>query len=116
MVAAGDCKASLSRREDSRLNIFDVSSVDAQWNVVLGLAGDRAGMATDALAIVNDKTVVHSSILLPILTFQSGIPGRPYSISSTRDEGSNKSALYQCSAGQQQRFLFLLFRVQNGRP
>ena len=41
------------------LDVLDVSAVDADGHVVLGLAGDGAGVAADASPIVNHESVIH---------------------------------------------------------
>ena len=41
------------------LDVLDVSSVDSDRHIVLGLASDRTGMTADALSIVYHETVVH---------------------------------------------------------
>jgi hypothetical protein len=60
MVAAGDLKVTPGVREAALLDILHPGAIDAQGDVVLSLAGDRAGVATDTLAVVDDEAVVHS--------------------------------------------------------
>ena len=51
-------------RESSRLYIFDPGTIDAKRHLVLALAGGGTGVAANALAIVDDETVVHKDDLL----------------------------------------------------
>jgi len=40
-------------------DVFHPRSIDADGNLMLGFAGDRAGVTADTLAVINDKTKVH---------------------------------------------------------
>jgi hypothetical protein len=51
-------KESAGIGEFTLLNVFDPSSVDANRNVVLRLAGHRAGVAADTATVVDDETQV----------------------------------------------------------
>ena len=42
------------------LDVFDPSPIDADRQIVFLLAGDRAGVTADALAVVDDEAVIHS--------------------------------------------------------
>ena len=62
MVAAMDAELACGVRVGALLNVLDVGAVDADRHVVLGLAGDGAGVAADASPIVNHESVVHHGI------------------------------------------------------
>ena len=57
VIAAHDRETALRERERTLLDVFHPGSIDPDRDVVLGLAGDRAGMTTDALPIIDDETV-----------------------------------------------------------
>ena len=59
MVAARHLEHAARVGKHPLLYILHPRPVDGEWNVVLGLAGYRAGVTTDALAVVNDKSVSH---------------------------------------------------------
>lgn len=63
MIAASDLEDPPSVWELSFLNVLDPGAIYAHRNLIFSLAGDRAGMATDAPAIVDDKSVFHSEEL-----------------------------------------------------
>ena len=58
MVAAVDTELSGDIRVGALLDVLDVSPVHPDWHVVLGLAGNCAGMAADALPVVYYEAVV----------------------------------------------------------
>ena len=59
VVASSDLKYTTRIREDALLDVFDPGSVDAHGNFIFSFAGDRAGVASDAFAIIDYKTVFH---------------------------------------------------------
>lgn len=59
VIATGDLKNAAGVREGSLLDIFHPSAVDAQWDMVFGLARDSAGVTADALAVIDDESVSH---------------------------------------------------------
>ena len=70
MVAAVDGELSSRVRICSRLDVLDMGSVDSDGNIVLRLASDCAGVATDAGSVVNHESVVS----------QTRPPSRPMTI------------------------------------
>jgi len=71
MVAAVDGELSSRVRVGSCLDVLDMGSVDSDWDIVLRLASDGAGVATDAGSVVNHESVVS----------QTGPLSRPMTIS-----------------------------------
>ncbi len=61
MVAAVDAELSGDIWIGPLLDVLDMSPIDSDWDIMLGLAGDRAGMATDALPVVYHETVIDHS-------------------------------------------------------
>ena len=59
VVTTQDGKESPNIREGSLLYIFYPCSVRADGYIVFRLAGERAGVTTDATALVNDEGVAH---------------------------------------------------------
>ena len=59
MVTTQDRKESPNIREGSLLYIFHPCSVRADGHIVFRLAGERAGVTTDATALVDDEGVAH---------------------------------------------------------
>ena len=59
MVTTQDRKESPNIREGSLLYIFHPCSVRADGYIVFCLAGERAGVTTDATALVDDEGVAH---------------------------------------------------------
>ena len=49
------------------LDVFDVGAVDPERNVVFGFAGDRTGMATYALSIVDYEAEIDHETVPPTL-------------------------------------------------
>jgi hypothetical protein len=41
------------------LDVFDPCSIYAHWHLVLGLAGNSAGVTTDTLSVVDDEAEIH---------------------------------------------------------
>jgi hypothetical protein len=62
MIAARYLKYAPGIRKDSLLHILYPGAVHGQRNMILRLACDCAGMAPNALAIVNNKAVSHSNL------------------------------------------------------
>ena len=46
--------------KSSLLNIFDPSTVYANRNFMLGLAGDGTRMAADTLSVIDDEAKIHN--------------------------------------------------------
>ncbi len=63
VVAARDEEVASRVGELALLDVLHPRSVDADGHVVLGFAGDRAGVAADALALVDDEAILHVGIL-----------------------------------------------------
>jgi hypothetical protein len=61
MVAAHDAEGAVGIRELAFFNVLDPSAVHPDGCIMLGLAGNGAGVATDALAIVYYEGVVHGA-------------------------------------------------------
>jgi hypothetical protein len=59
MVAASHLKYTPRVWKDAPLDVFHPGSVDADGNLIFSFASDRAGVASDALAIIDYKTVFH---------------------------------------------------------
>jgi hypothetical protein len=59
MIAAGDLKNPSGVGKFSLLYILDPGPVYAQCDLILRFAGHGAGMAADALAVINDETIFH---------------------------------------------------------
>ncbi len=59
MVAARNLKYAARLREYILLDVFNPRPVDAHRHVVLGLARHGTGVASDALAVIDYKTVFH---------------------------------------------------------
>jgi hypothetical protein len=59
MVAASDLEEPASVGIFALLNVLDPGAVHAQRHLVLGLAGDGASVAPNALAIIDDESVIH---------------------------------------------------------
>ena len=57
MIAAVDEKIAARVGKLAFFDVLDPCSVNAYWNVVFGFARYGAGMAADALALVDDKSV-----------------------------------------------------------
>jgi hypothetical protein len=62
MIAARDLKYAASVRENALLDVFDPSPVYADGNLILGFARHRAGVASDALAIIDYEAVFHARV------------------------------------------------------
>ncbi len=59
MIAARDLKYSARIWKHALFNILYPSPIHAHRNVILSFARDGAGVASDALAIVDYESVVH---------------------------------------------------------
>ena len=59
MVTSSYLKVPISIRVHSGFYIFYPCSVRADGYIVFRLAGERAGVTTDATALVNDEGVAH---------------------------------------------------------
>jgi len=62
MVASMDAEFSGGIWIGSSLDVLDVGSIDSNWNIVLGLTGDSAGMTTYAGSIVDDESIVDHGV------------------------------------------------------
>jgi hypothetical protein len=62
VITAVDEEVALGVGELALLDVFDPGAIDADRDIVLGFAGDRADMAADALALSDDKPVFHTSL------------------------------------------------------
>jgi hypothetical protein len=58
MVASMDGKFSGGIGEGSFFNIFHMGAVHTNGHIVFAFASDRAGMASDTHAVINDKSVI----------------------------------------------------------
>ena len=59
MIAARDLKYAARVREDALLDVLDPGPVHAHRHLVLGFARHRAGVASDALAVIDYEAVFH---------------------------------------------------------
>jgi hypothetical protein len=59
MIATRDLKNTPRIREDAPLDVFHPGSVDAHGNFIFGFARNCAGVASDALAIIDYEAVFH---------------------------------------------------------
>ena len=59
MVAARDLKYAARVREHAFLDVLDPGPVHTQRHLVLGFARHRAGVTTDALAVIDYEAVFH---------------------------------------------------------
>ena len=62
MIATMNAKFSGNIRIGPFLNILDMGSVYSYWNVVFRLTSDGAGMASYALAIINNEAEINHVI------------------------------------------------------
>lgn len=69
MIAACNLKHPARVRKRTFLHILDPGAVHAQRYMVFGLAGHGAGMATDALPVIDDEAVLHSWSFVPGMRF-----------------------------------------------
>ncbi len=60
MVAAQHCEVSPRVGIESFFDVLDPGSIHADGDVVLFLAGHRAGMTADATVLIDDESVAHS--------------------------------------------------------
>ena len=59
MVAARDLKYTPRIGENALLNVLDPSAVHAHRHLILGFTRDRAGVTSDAPAVIDDEAVFH---------------------------------------------------------
>ena len=59
MIAARDLKYSTRVGENPLLDVLDPSPVHAHRHLVFGFARHRAGVASDALAVIDYEAVFH---------------------------------------------------------
>ena len=64
VVAAGDLEGAAGLGEHALLDVLDPGAGDAERDLVLGLAGHRAGVAADAPPVVDQEGVVHARRIL----------------------------------------------------
>ena len=60
MIATRDLKDAASIRKNAFLDVFHPGSIHADRNRILGLARHRAGVASDAFAVIDYEAVFHS--------------------------------------------------------
>ena len=65
MIAAGDLKNAASVGIGPLLDILHPSAVYSQRNMIFGLTGNGAGVASDALSVVDDESVAHAEGVSP---------------------------------------------------
>jgi hypothetical protein len=63
MVTAGDLEMAAAIGENARLHVLNPGAINAQRHLIFALTGSGASVATNTLAIIDDKTVVHKIIL-----------------------------------------------------
>ena len=59
MIAAEDAEMTARIRERALFDVFDPGAEDADGDLMLFLAGHRAGVTPDTSVLVDDKTVWH---------------------------------------------------------
>ena len=59
MIAARDLKNTPRIGKQSLLDVFHPGPIHADSNVILGFARNGAGVASDALAVIDDEAVLH---------------------------------------------------------
>ncbi len=59
MVAARDLKYAPRVGENAFLDVLDPGPVHAHRHLILGFTRDRAGVTSDALAVIDDEAVFH---------------------------------------------------------
>lgn len=62
MITAQHGKETARIRVFAFLNIFDPGAISADWYFVFRFAGNRAGMATNTFAVVNQKSDFHKQL------------------------------------------------------
>jgi hypothetical protein len=65
VIATGYLKHTPGIGKRSLLHILYPGAVHSKWNTVFSFAGDGAGMAANALAIVDDEPVSHRKFCRP---------------------------------------------------
>ena len=63
MIAAHDGKHPARVGELPLFNILDPSPIDPDGDIMLGFAGNRAGVAADAVAIVDNESKIQKCLL-----------------------------------------------------
>jgi hypothetical protein len=63
VIAAEDGEEALGVGPGSLLYILDPRAIDAERNLMLSLAGDRAGVAPDAHVLIDHETVSQDPLL-----------------------------------------------------
>jgi hypothetical protein len=58
VIASEDRKEPLGVGPTAFFDVFDPCSVDTEWDLVFGLAGDRAGVTSDANVLIDYKAVL----------------------------------------------------------
>jgi hypothetical protein len=59
MVASHDRENSSGMREFTFFNLFNIGSVNSNWNIMFTFAGRSTGMATDTFSVINNKSEFH---------------------------------------------------------
>ena len=63
MITAHDGKHPARIRELALFNILNPGPIDPDGDIMLGFAGNRAGVAADAVAIVDDESKIQKCLL-----------------------------------------------------
>ena len=66
MIAAHDGKYSARVGKLPLFYILDPGPIDPDGDIMLGFAGNRAGVATDAVAIVDDESKIQVIFLMRV--------------------------------------------------
>ena len=70
VIAPHDAEGSVRVGETTLLDVLDPGAVHPDRGIVLGLTGDRAGVAADTLTVVDDERVVHGVYEGRILSYR----------------------------------------------
>ncbi len=62
MIAAKDGEEPLGVGPGPLLDVLDPGSVDSEWDLMLGLACDRAGVTADTEVLIDDEAVFQDTI------------------------------------------------------
>lgn len=65
MIAAGDLKNAAGVGIRSFFDVFHPGAVYSQRYVIFGFTGNGAGVASDALSVVDDESVAHAEGVSP---------------------------------------------------
>jgi hypothetical protein len=84
VVAAHDREKAARFGESPLFDLFDPGTVDANRHLMLGFTGRRTGVTTNALSIVNDKSIFHILNLFYSLTSTYDVCQRKVSLASIK--------------------------------